>query len=334
MTVTDIDSEYGFTEGPCDRLAKLGIVRAADLMAKTLPEPSFIVEPYIAEGLALLAGAPKLGKSWLMLSLALSVAAGRPALGGLQTSCGAVLMLALEDNERRLQSRIKTLLQGSEVPADLDLVSASVGWRRLNDGGIDDLTLWLGAHPGAKLIVIDTLQKVKALRGQGADVYATDYESLEGLKRLADDHNVAIVCVHHLRKSKADDPLEEISGSTGLTGATDAALVLKRDRAKADGVLFATGRDIEEREDALSFDNTTGLWTVKGPAEEYRRSKERAEIVRLLEKQGPMAPKDVAEILGKNQSTTRSLLAKMAADGIVTRLNDGTYQIRGIDLNY
>jgi len=170
------------------------------------------------------------------------------------------------------------------------------------------------------------LAKVRPkIRGQ--NVYAEDYAALEKLLPLAAEYGVAIVVVHHLRKTGAADPLDEISGSTGLSGGVDGALILKRDRGRADAYLHVTGRDIEEdAEYALRWDHTLAAWSLVGDADEYRQSEERREIIELLETTGPLEPKDVAEALDKNPSTTRVLLRKMLADGQVA-VEEGGYTV-------
>ena len=148
-------------------------------------------------------------------------------------------------------------------------------------------------------MVIDTLAKFRA--GQsGKNLYKEDYEAVEPLVELAADHNVAILIVHHLRKLGAD-PLDQVSGSMGLTGGADGALVLNRERGRADAYLYVTGRDIEEEKElALSWDSTTATWKIAGDAEEYRNSRERQEVEECLRTLGePAGPKEVSEALGK-----------------------------------
>src|SRR5215212_8360654 len=201
-------------------------VSAKELMAIEFPLPRWIVPGIVPEGTTILAGKPKMGKSWLALGTSLAVAAGGIALGTKRVERGAVLYLALEDNPRRLQSRLKKLLPGGAAPEGLELATE---WPRLGDGGLDALEAWLNTHPDARLVVIDTLAKIRA--GQsGKNLYKEDYEAVEPLVELAAHHNVAILIVHHLRKLGAEDPLDQVSGSMGLTGGADGALVLNRER--------------------------------------------------------------------------------------------------------
>jgi len=198
------------------------VVSATELMAIEFPKPRWIVPEIIPEGTTILAGKPKMGKSWLALGTSVAVAAGGIALGTKRVERGAVLYLALEDNPRRLQSRLKKLLPGGAAPEGLELATE---WPRLGDGGLEALEAWLNTHPDARLVVIDTLAKFRA--GQtGKNLYKEDYEAVEPLVELAAHHNVAVLIVHHLRKLGAEDPLDQVSGSMGLTGGADGALVL------------------------------------------------------------------------------------------------------------
>src|SRR5919112_4922073 len=133
----------------------------------------------------------------------------------------------------------------------------------------------------------------------------------------------------HLRKLGAADPLDEISGSTGLSGGADGVLVLKRDRGRADAYLHVTGREIEEEAElALRWNADLASWTLVGDAEEYRISKERQEIVRVLEEaEEPMTPKEVAELLGKSVNAVKYLMWKMSKDGQLATVGKGRYSL-------
>jgi hypothetical protein len=298
-------------------------VTAADLMASELPPVRWGVRGVLPEGVTLLAGKPKLGKSWLALGLCVAVAAGGVALGTRQVEQGDVLYLALEDNRRRLQKRLGKMLCGP-APKGLEIATA---WPKLDEGGVEALRAWLGEHPEARLVAVDTLAKIRQ-RTRGQNVYQEDYAALEELLPLAAEHEVAIVVVHHTRKMAAADPLDEISGSTGLTGGVDGVLVLKRDRGKADAVLHVDGRDIEEpAEFALKWDAETAGWTIVGDAEEYRMSEERKDIIGVLVEAGEfLSPGEVADVLGKPRNTIKQRLWRMAQDGQVENRN-GEYGI-------
>ena len=298
---------------------------ASALMSRTFPDPRWVVPGYLPEGLTLFAGRPKMGKSWLALGLALAVASGGAAFGKVRVERGESLYLALEDTPKRLQSRLGMMLHGEGAPDGLHLATA---WPRLDQGGLQHLEAWLESHQEARLLIVDTLQKLRPPHDGSRGLYEQDYAALAGLKALADRHGVAVLVVHHLRKGSSDDPLEEVSGTTGLTGASDSVWVLRRDRGRMDATLFVTGRDTEEQEAALQFDASLGMWCLLGSAEEYRLSRERQAVLDVLREAGePLGPKAIAEALGKKEANIRFLLGKLVQEGAVRKVGYGRYTI-------
>ena len=306
---------------------KPNVFSLQELLSWELPPARWAIPEMLPEGLTLLAGKPKLGKSWLALSAALSIAAGGVALGAQPVMQGDVLYLALEENARRLQARARQLLASmSGVPGGIEF---ALDWPRLGEGGLASLEDYLKEHPRVRLVVIDTWARVAPSSGERrSSQYEADYEALIPLKRLADTYHVSILAVHHLRKTGSSDVLDEITGSIGMTGAVDGTLILKRERGQAEGTLFVTVRDIErEQQLALSFDVITALWSVIGNADEVGRTRARQEILDVLREQrlDGMSPREIADTLGKNYHTTRSMLRKMEESGEVARL-DGRYR--------
>src|SRR5215210_7942081 len=291
---------------------------AAELMDKELPPVKWAVSGVLPEGVTILAGKPKMGKSWLALGLCVSVAAGGYALGKIPAECGGALYLGLEDPERRLQRRLKKVLAGATAPEGLEV---GWSWPRLDQGGVEALRKHLEDHPDTRLIVIDTLKKIRPRESGSRGVYDLDYEALEPLLPLAAEFGVAILVVHHQRKMEAGDPLDTISGSTGLTGGVDGALVLKRDRGKQDATLLVDGRDIEEPSElALRWEADIASWTLMGDAEQFRISNERRAILDALRSAGvPLAPKEIAERIDKPDGNVRKLLHGMRDDGQVVQ---------------
>jgi hypothetical protein len=310
---------------PADRRPTM--FTAAALLRMELPEPRFAVNGLVPEGLSLLAGKPKLGKSWLALNLAVAVALGGKALGQIAVEAGDVLYLALEDTRRRLKDRLQKLLgaQESRPPERLHLATE---WPRQDKGGLFKLACWLDEYPQARLVVIDTWAKFKPGRGHNGDKYEEDYQHAAEVKAIADSRGVALLILHHCRKLGAVDPLEEVSGTLGLTGAADAVLVLRRERGQHDAALFVTGRDVEEQELALRWDPEYALWSVIGEANEYRVSKERSEVLEIFRQAGkPLTPGAAAGLLGKKPNTIKQLLWLMARDGQLIALGDGHYML-------
>ena len=152
-----------------------GTFTAADLMKEDLPPVMWAVPGILPEGLSLLAGKPKLGKSWLALGLAVAKASGGVALGKIPVDRGEVLYLALEDNRRRLQNRLRKVLNGDPPPGGLHIATE---WPRVDEGGADDLDDWLAVHPDAGLVVVDILKVVRPSVSGNRGIYDADYEAL------------------------------------------------------------------------------------------------------------------------------------------------------------
>jgi RecA-family ATPase len=231
-------------------------------MQLDLPTQIFIVAQLLAAGLAVLAGAPKMGKSWLVLHLALAIASGQRALGLFEVQQGEVLCLAFEDGRGRLQNRLKIMLHGGVAPSALHFCTE---WPRWNDGGKEALRTWLEAHPDARLVIIDTIARLRPPRDT-RDFYTSDYDQMCDVKKIADEFGICILLVHHTTKLVSDDPLKNVSGSMGMTGAADVVLVLNRERNTDAATLFVTGRDVEENRFALRFEKETATWVCEGEA--------------------------------------------------------------------
>ena len=229
----------------------------ADTLQSTAYEPvSFVVDDLLPQGLHLLAGAPKIGKSWLALWLCLCAAQGKPLWTFATRPC-EVLYLCLEDSFQRIQSRLFDLTE--DAPPTLHFAVMS---QQLHNGLVEQIEQFLKEHPQTKLIVIDTLQRIRTV-GNDANPYASDYRDIGVLKALADKHRIAILLVHHLRKMNDDDPMNMISGTTGLSGATDSNFVLRKSQRRENtATLYCTGRDIPYRELALEFDGEDHVWKL------------------------------------------------------------------------
>jgi predicted ATP-dependent serine protease len=170
------------------KAGKLVICSADNLRTKNFPPIRFIVEGFIVEGCTLLAGKPKLGKSWMMLDIALATSLGQHCLGNVKCDQGAVLYLALEDNERRLQKRIYKL--ASSRNGHLASIFATE-WPRVNDGGIQAIRDWIEKTENPRLIVVDVLAMFRPTTGGRETLYEADYGAIKGLQALASKFRVA-----------------------------------------------------------------------------------------------------------------------------------------------
>lgn len=224
------------------------------LMDRPLEPPNFVVDTLISQGLHILAGSPKVGKSWLALWLAVTVAKGE-AVWGMGVKQGTTLYLCLEDSTLRIQNRLFEITE--DAPANVHFTTNS---DTLGKGLEEQLRAFLTEHPDTVLVIIDTLQMI---RGAGYDnTYANDYRDLSVLKRLADKHGIAILLIHHLRKETADDVFNRISGTTAISGAVDSSFILVEDRrGSGKAKLSCIGRDIEYRELSLER-NVENVWEM------------------------------------------------------------------------
>ncbi|SHX66543.1 Bifunctional DNA primase/polymerase, N-terminal [Mycobacteroides abscessus subsp. abscessus] len=251
--------------------ALVGLKNGAWLDKQVFAPLEYHVPGIVAEGCGIVAGPPKAGKSWLVLAIALAIAAGGIALGCLTCKQRPVLYLALEDGDRRIQFRARQLLgEGVPIPAAFEYVLA------IEEGktAVSTITEWLALHPGQKpFVIVDTLGKTRGAGPKsGASAYQEDYKALGDLKKCVDAiPGSGMLIVHHTRKAepgrgggRAADFVEELSGTFGLSGAADYAMVLHRDRETDGGVLAVTGRDVIERTMAMTRDPETGLWTLDG----------------------------------------------------------------------
>jgi hypothetical protein len=301
------------------------VMTAAVLRTMTFPELVYVVPRLVAEGLAILADRPKVGKSWMALDLCLGVAAGCGVIGGIMPAQGDVLYCALEDTTRRLQRRVDKLVSpfSAEWPERLTLATR---WRRLDAGGVDDIAAWADTVITPRLVVLDTLAGVRPAAKNGEQLYDQDYKALVDLHRLAGDRHMAVLVLHHTRKLEADDPLDTVSGTLGLAGCADTVLVLAR--GSQGTTLYVRGRDIEENERAITWDAAACRWSLGGDAADAHRSAGRQAILAVLSKPTittPLTPQDIAAATGLDKANVDRLLGRMVTDSEVVRLARGRY---------
>ncbi len=320
-TIEHIQPHVGGNPTSAGRRCRLGLTSSSAIMSRQLPPIKYIVPGIISEGVTLLAGKGKIGKSWLVFGTCIAVATGGYALGSIKCEQGDVLYLALEDNDRRLQSRLRQLVPHGNAPDRLFIDTAAA---RLDSGLLDDLRAWIIQAQSPRLIVIDVLNRIRPPQGRSEGVYEYDVRCLAGLHALAGEFGIAILVVHHTRKAEAEDPFDCLSGSTGLTGTADATLVLSRNSQGT--TLYGRGRDLEEFEKTITFDRTTGYWAIQGDAEESRRSEERNTIIQALKVAGgQMSPSEICAATGMKRDNVGFLLFKMVEAGQVMKAGRGRY---------
>lgn len=291
---------------------------AADLLACEFAPIRWLIPGLLPEGLMLLAARPKVGKSWLALDVAIACATGGQVLGR-PVERGDALYLGLEDSDRRMHSRLSKL---GASGAGLGGLFYATEWPRGAEGAAA-IREWIDAHPNARLVVVDVFVKLRAAAEGRETAYGVDYADVSMLKPPA---GVTVLLVHHTRKALSDDPIDDISGTLGIGGAADGALVLKRARGEDEAELHVVGRDLEEEGAfAVRFDRPSCRWQWVGEAWKVRISGERRAVLDALA-DGPQRPRELAKALGKSEGATRKIVHDMAHDGQVDRGLDGRYR--------
>lgn len=291
----------------------LSVISAVDLQMKDIPPVKFAVDGLLPSGLNILAAPSKFGKSWMVLDMCLSVAAGKRFLGYATNKTGC-LYLALEDSERRLKSRMNKVLDGRKAPTGFYYATSA---HDMDNGLFKELEGFLRVHPDTGLIVIDTLQKVRGAVHGREGAYAGDYREMSALKSFADSHGIAVLLVHHLRKMKDEgDPFNMVSGTNGLMGAADTTMVLVKESRNAEtATLSVVGRDVESSETVLKFNTDTCRWMNLGNADDFAEQQARAEY-----QQSPVVL-TIKKLLAQSQNGEWSGTAKQF-------LEAGTYLVR------
>lgn len=256
-------------------MKQLQTISGEALMSQPLQPMNFVVDTLISQGLHILAGSPKAGKSWLALWLAVTVAKGEP-VWKMNAKQGTTLYLCLEDSQLRIQNRLFEITE--DAPSNVHFCTESCV---LGNGLEAQLENFVTAHPDTVLVIIDTLQMIRSSNYDST--YANDYRDLSVLKKIADEHRIAILLIHHLRKESSENVFNRISGTTAISGAVDSSFTLINDsHSSGRAKLFCIGRDIEYREISLER-NSDNVWEMIGDTYERPHTNEEKIIFLLSE---------------------------------------------------
>jgi len=305
------------------------VMTAQALRATKFPEPRWAVPGFVAQGVTLLAGRPKMGKSYLALNLALAVGHGGKALSRIDCTQGRVLYASgvTEGSFPEFQERLNQILDGDETPETVDFVE---DMPRLDKGGVGFLRHWARIHPDARLIILDTLAAFAPQKTRSnSNDYADSYDVMGMLKQIAKEFNLAILVITHTNKTKDHEwALDAVMGSTGNTGATDATLVMSK--KGSDFILETFGRRIKNEKYAIKPNLALGLWELMdGNADAHLMSQQRQAIIDVL-RQGhnePASPSEIADRLEKfsaeEKGAVRKLCWQMKQAGILETVGNG-----------
>ncbi|WP_298575575.1 AAA family ATPase [uncultured Luteimonas sp.] len=266
-----------FNDGPRIR-------NGADLMQRHFQPTTWIIDGILPAGITLLSGDPKVGKSFLSLQFAFAVATGCQLWNGRKGEArGRTLYLALEDNDKRMQKRINGVkLDRGQHSADMSLFDYATEWER-GAAGVEEIRNYLHANPDCRLIIIDTIAAWRDEDPGRKSAYQHDYQVGQLLKPLGREFDVSILLVTHNRKQSSDDSMQKISGTQGLLGSVDGALVLEKGARGAEhSTLVVNGRDIEDPSELAITRTATGFWACLGKADEVARSSESQAVMQAL----------------------------------------------------
>ena len=280
-------------------MEKLHLISADTLFYQPLDHPKMLIDGILSNGLAILSGDSKIGKSWMVLWLCLKISQGEP-VWGLPTAKTDVIYLALEDNDWRIQQRMQDLVD--EPPKNLHFGFSCGKLGAELEGQIKGV---LEEYPATGLLFIDTLQMVRDNVSSRVNAYAQDYKDLSALKKIADNHKMCIFLVHHNRKEHdGSNVFNDMTGSTGIAGVADTCMVLrKEDRFGNDAVLSITGRDIEEKRLKLAM--RKNVWEVT----------EALDTSALCQERIPQFLFQIADYLLKEKRFTGTVTELLAAVG-------------------
>lgn len=271
-----------------------------------------IIDGLLYAGAYILAGAPKIGKSFLVAQIAYHVSIGRK-LWDFEVHQGTVLYLALEDDYQRIQSRMFMMYGEDDTP---NLHFATVAGR-IGNGLDEQLENFVREHSNTKLIIIDTMQKIREVGGE-AYSYASDYEIIGRLKQFADKYGICVLIVHHTRKQPAGDSFEMISGTTGLLGCADGALLMqKKKRTALEATIDVVGRDQQDQILYLSKDPATQIWNLERTETELHREPPD----KVLEAVAGLVSTEHREWTGSPSELAEAVNTGMAANALTKYLN-------------
>ena len=247
----------------------INAVTAAELEDLDIPPIEWLVNNLLPVGLSMIGAPSKYFKSYMALGLCVAICDNLKFLG-FDTNKHACLYLDLESTKRRPKNRLKQILKDKESPINLYIITGEDEVGRIGDGFEAQIEYQLQQHPDIKLIIVDVFQMIRQPAKRNQSGYDRDYGDFQALKKIADNHNIGIMLIHHTRKMKdPTDVFNELSGSVGVMGALDCAWVItKEDRFSDEAVLHITGRDMESLKLRIRFNKQSFCWEYLGTVEE------------------------------------------------------------------
>ena len=316
-------AEVATLENSADEAALPTLTTATALYAGQVTTLRMLLDSLLWNGLTMLVARPKAGKSWLTLQAAIQIAGGRAIDGVEALENGPVLYAALEEPQSRTMGRLWKIAPPDIWSANLHFVYDLLP---LMGGGEEQLRgLVQKLHP--RVLILDTFTAlVKTGSKSGSDVFRSQYAEVSVLRKIAEDFQIAVIVVHHVRKGASDGAIEAVAGTGGIAAAVDTLWLLKR-KPEGEATLDIIGRETEEKTFALRFKQEPFGWQVLGDDAMQMLNGERREVLELLGEDGGLSPAQIAAELGKSRPAVRQLLKRMREDGQVHK--QGTKYIQG-----
>lgn len=306
-----------------DSVKPIELTNAREIQEMILKPINWIIEDFLCEGLTILAGRPKIGKSWLVLLMSFAVATGGLALGKFRSNKHSVLYIPYEDNARRLQDRMNNLLSAEHLTKAPDnlFYPKDCNFPKLNQSGLETLESILDKDESIKLVVIDTLGRaIERNNKRNSNLFQDEYDFGSKLQKIAMQRNIGIIIVHHTSKLKYEDVFDQVLGTTGLTAAPDSIMMLYKDGDSYK--ISLRGKDIQENDYEMKFDNC--IWTVT--EERQQLSPEQARIMDLLdESEKELSTSQIAKILNTTNASASNMLKKLTKQGLIKNPSYGKY---------
>ncbi|MCP4113249.1 MAG: AAA family ATPase [Desulfobacteraceae bacterium] len=316
-----LDKLYKKITTTSDTNSEVSSISASDLQKVNLPDIVWAVPGIMPEGLTVLAGKPKKGKSLLCLNIAFSISTGGEVFGCIESKKGDVIYLALEDTWRSIQRTMKIMSPDTDWPENMFIYT---NFPRASSGGSVLLRKEIEKLENPRLLIIDTFAKFRDLSIK--EGYNTDYNDIGIIKSIADHYGISVIVVHHLRKMASDDVFDSISGTLGITGAADGIIVMTRDGRKAD--LHITGRGVEQKEISLGFDKSDLSWSYMGDSDEVSYTYNQEKVISAITEYGELSPSEIAEVSGlKRVYVQNKALPRLLDLSVIRKSDRGKYKL-------
>ncbi len=307
----------------------LSTVRLYDIHKKlNYPEPKWFVKPFLPEGLSILAGKPKLGKSLFALRMAISIAWGLKFMKSFSCERSTVYFIPYEDSLSRIKFRVSKMLGKMYAPKNIIIPPQPEKFPRLTNGGLAAIKKIIKYRKDIGVIIIDTFGRFVNKSNYGNQSFQEDYDLLYSLQTLAVSNHISILLVHHTTKKEAEDPFDEIQGTMGIQASPDSLMLMKKRSGHTE--LYVRGRDYEDTSYSLKFNQKKLSWEIMGDIRENGLSREAKATLNLFKdnKLKTFKLSEVKQIMkDSNLQNTSNKLSRLVSKELIEKDGRGFYKL-------